>query len=114
MSEDEHVIHDPSNYRKMSAPFDSLADANAALVAFFKDVAELRQKHRISDVLVLCEISHMIGNEEVRGSASTSLGSSDRVLSIIAREHGRQSQIHEDRLALLMASERKRVRKARP
>jgi hypothetical protein len=43
---------DPDNYARCSAPFETAEEANAALDAFWDEFYELRNKHRIADVLV--------------------------------------------------------------
>lgn len=100
-------INDPKKYREMSMPFETTEEANAALKAFFEDVKTAREKHRISDVVVLCEISHKIDDEEVRGGASTSLGDSARVLVMLAREFGAEQARHEALVASVIARSRK-------
>lgn len=107
----DETINDPLNYRRCSEPFPGAAEANEALAAFFADVKAAREKHRISDVVVLVEVSHMLNGEEVRGSASSMLGDFDKVLPIVAREFGAARQRHEERLQLLIAQARKAARK---
>lgn len=104
------VTDDPENYRRCSAPFLAAESANEALAAFFADVKAARDKHRISDVTVICEVSHLIDGEEVLGSASSSLGDSARVLPMLAREFGAAQQRHEDQIALIVARSRKAAR----
>lgn len=103
--------NDPKHYREISVPFDSVEAANKALAAFFENVEAARNKHRIPDVVTLCEISHVLDGEELRGSASSFLGDSSRVVTILAREYGAEQQRHEERIALIMAHARKAVRK---
>lgn len=107
----ETTSNNPKHYREMSHPFPSTDDANAALSAFFADVKAARNKHRISDVVVICEVSHDFEGEDVRGSASASYGDSARFVAMLAREYGAESARHEDRLAKLMTSARRTVRK---
>lgn len=102
--------NDPANYRRNSEPFQEIQQANEALAAFFEDVRIARDKHRIADVVVLCEIAHTLDGEEVRGSASSYLGDRGRVLPIIAREFGAAQQRHEEEIALLIAQARKSAR----
>lgn len=102
---------DPKHYREISVPFASSEDANVALHAFFSEVEAARNKHRIADVVVLCEVSHELDGHEVRGSASSSYGDSSRVVEIVARAYGSESARHEDRMALLMANARRTARK---
>jgi hypothetical protein len=101
------TTHDPKLYREMSAPFDNGDDANAALQAFYEDVGAARKKHRISDVVVLCEIAHMLDGSEVRGSSSTMIGHSFNHLPMLAREYGAARQRHEDMLKHLISESRK-------
>jgi hypothetical protein len=100
-------INDPKKYREMSVPFATTEEANAALNAFFEDVKAAREKHRISDVVVLCEISHKIDDEEVRGGAFTSLGDRARVIIMLAREFGAEQARHEAAVAGVIARARK-------
>lgn len=54
MSENEtKTIHDPANYRAMSEPYNSRATAMEAMEAFYNDVREARQRHRIADVVLV-------------------------------------------------------------
>lgn len=101
------TTNDPSNYRRCAEPFADAEHANEALAAFFADVKAAREKHRIADIAVLVEVSHMLDGEEVRGSASSFHGDSARVLPMLAREFGAAQQRHEDHLAALMARARK-------
>ena len=99
--------HDPALYRQMSIPFNTIDQANEALAAFFAEVAELRKKHRIADVVCLCEISHTLDGEEVRGSAHLHLGDVGAHLPMLAREYGAARQKHEDDMARLIANSRR-------
>lgn len=105
MSDD--VTNDPANYRRCSEPFDDIEQANEAISKFFAEVKVAREKHRISDVVVIVEVGHRLDGDEVRGSASSMLGDFNRVLPMVAREYGAAQQRHEERLALLIARARK-------
>jgi len=107
-------IKNPALYRRMSEPFADGDTANTAIQAFFDDVDAAREKHRIADVLVLVEANMMTGNEETRGGAQLFRGDRANVLPMLARSYGEQRQIHEDDIALLMASSRRRVRERKP
>lgn len=104
------TTNDPTNYRRCSEPFADVEKANEALVAFFAEVKAACEKHRIADIAVLVEISHMLDGEEVRGSASSFHGDSARTLPMLAREFGAAQQRHEDQLALMIARARKAAR----
>jgi hypothetical protein len=103
--------NDPKHYREISVPFETMAAGNTALAAFFRDVEAARDKHRIPDVTVICEIAHTLDGEEVRGSASASFGDGARVITMLAREYGAEQARHEERVSLIMAHARKAVRK---
>jgi len=78
------TTNDPENYRRCAEPFPTTEAANEALTAFFAEVKAARDKHRIADVVVLCEISHTVDGEEVRGGALSSHGDSARILPMLA------------------------------
>lgn len=103
--------NDPAAYRRLSEPFLTLDAANESLAAFFEAVRLARERHRISDVAVLCEVSHVIEGEEVRGGAQSFMGDSARVLPMLAREFGAAQQRHEDQIALTVAHARKATRR---
>ena len=48
---------DAENYRKLSVPKPSIEQANKDIAAFFEDLAELRKKHSIMDVLCVAQIN---------------------------------------------------------
>jgi hypothetical protein len=48
-----NVIRDPGGYRELSKPFETFTAANEAINAFFKDVRELRKKHKLPDVYII-------------------------------------------------------------
>ena len=101
------MTNDPAHYRRMSEPFETVEQSNEALAAFFADVRSARDKHRIAEVVVLCEISVVVNNEEIRGSAMAQHGDSARMLTMLAREFGAEQARHEERIALITARARK-------
>jgi hypothetical protein len=104
--------NDPALYRQMSAPFDTIEQSNEAISAFFAELSELRKKHRISDVICLCEINVTRDDgEEIRGSAKLQMGDSSNYLPMIAREYGAARQEHEEGIASIVAKAR-RARRA--
>lgn len=105
------IVNDPAHYREISTPFTDVEKANEALAAFFADVKAARDKHQIPDVVVLCEVSHVLEDEEVRGSASCNFGDSLKTLPMIAKAYGAEQARHEDMLALLSAGGRRKVKR---
>ena len=49
--------NDAYNYVALAAPFATPTAGNQALTAFFKDLRDLRQKHKIPDVLAVASIN---------------------------------------------------------
>ena len=45
-------VNDPDKYERLSQPFETQEEAEKAMKAFLKGVSKLREKHKISDVLV--------------------------------------------------------------
>jgi hypothetical protein len=59
-----NVIKDPKLYRKMSEPFESDEEANAAAKGFFEELRSIREKYGIPDVLAVIKISIEQGESE--------------------------------------------------
>lgn len=68
---EEKRILDSDNYERCRAPFETAEEANAALEAFWSEFYELRNKHRISDVLVTFQMQV----RQESGQVSTLFGS---------------------------------------
>lgn len=49
---EQKTFIDADNYQRCCAPFETGDEANAALEAFWSDFYDLRNKHRIADVLI--------------------------------------------------------------
>jgi hypothetical protein len=107
-TDDRTDIHsDPANYRRNSEPFATVDDSNEALMAFFDEVSTARDRHRIVDVAVLCEVMVLVDGKEVCAQARIFLGDSARSLPMIAREFGAAQQRYEDEIASIVESARK-------
>lgn len=102
---------DPAKYRRNSEPFPSVEASNEALAAFFAEVQAARDRHRIADVIVLCEVNVMTDDGEIRGGASSFLGDSTKQLPILAREYGAARERFEEDLGRIIAAARKSVRR---
>ena len=101
---------DPSKYREISKPFVDGNEANQAITQFVNDVQAAREKHRIPDVVILCEISHLLDEVEVRGHSSASFGDSSKTLTMIARAYGSEQTKHEQMLQVITSLARKAER----
>jgi hypothetical protein len=100
----------PGLYRRLSEPFADADAANEAIQAFFVEVEALREKHRIPDVLVLVEANMMTDGVETRGGARLFRGDKAHALPMLARSYGEERQQHENDMALLIESGRRRKR----
>jgi hypothetical protein len=60
----DKAINDPANYRKMCEPFADAETAQIALDDFYRELRELRNKHKIPDMLTVIKISAMRDGKE--------------------------------------------------
>jgi hypothetical protein len=88
------VIADPKLYARLSAPFATLDEADAAMHAFHAAVRKLRAKHRIADVVIVSCVSHTAGND------------TQPVITMLAWALGKSQKRTEDNLARMIASGR--------
>ena len=104
MSEEEQkslpgvAVRDEDNYRKLSEPFPSFDAANEALEAFFKDLREVRNKHKMTDVYVI-----------ISGSARTASGEEGE---FVTSQHHGSSLKSESMVAWALGTEQTRRQEA--
>lgn len=67
-------MNDPEAYRLTSASFATADEAKSAVEEFLADVAEARARHRISDVVVLAEVSAVTASGERQFASSACYG----------------------------------------
>ncbi len=96
----DHVEIDPARYRTLSEPFDSKETGQAAILAFFKDLGEIRVKHKIPDLYVVIRASVLTETKE-EGIFTTSLhyGSELEAEGMLAWALGRVQCERQDRIA---------------
>ncbi len=87
-TETDQVIHSPSTYAQLSEPFESLDAMNEAWMAFQGEVRELRKKHRVRDLTIICEGSFMMDGEPAEARICSHHGSSLRKLPSLAFCYG--------------------------
>ena len=97
--QEPEVIHSPETYATLSEPFESLDAINAALMAFQKELYELRKKHRIRDLTVICEGSFLQDGEASEARVCSHYGSSLRKLPALAYAYGEAKAEQEQMLA---------------
>ena len=68
------TINDPGLYRRMCEPFKSGDEANEHVEAFFGSVRELRERFKITDVVLVAQISFKDGEAEKIAQATLQIG----------------------------------------
>lgn len=87
--------NDPATYKLCSTPHATPEEATSALEAFFADLAEIRKRHRIANVVLVAEVNVDAG-EDVQPEprlATFSLGDSTRHLQLAAVGYGQQQEL---------------------
>jgi len=93
---------DLKRYRQASEPHSTRADAEAAAKAFYDDLAELRVKHRIRDVLVVYSVSFEENDQELSSFGLTGFGNQTLWESMAAFAYGSEKRSRETRIAELL------------
>lgn len=93
----------PELFRKMSEPFESVEEANKAIVAFFEEVGELRKKHGLENVYFI--ISGTWKTEEGEGQfiVPQMYGNPLMAESLTAFAYGREQCERQERIGELLA-----------
>lgn len=65
------TIKDSANYRKLSEPMATSQEADAALEAFWEELYELRNKHRITDVSIVFRVNYLADDGQEASVTST-------------------------------------------
>ena len=98
-------IKDPENYRKMSAPFASVDEAQASLKSFMIGVHELRQKHRIADVLTVSSVNVKYEEGEGRAIIHGFSGDSANAEGMAAYAYGQESAQKRELMSRILSGE---------
>jgi hypothetical protein len=96
---EQKPINDPSLYRRMSEPHESLEAANAAWLAFYADVRAAREKHRIPDVLIVAELPFIDNGEESRAPVCSTIGNARIAVELAAFAYGQEVKAKDRRIA---------------
>lgn len=87
----------PALYRELSQPFQGMDLANAALHSFADDLEQLRIKHKIQEVVCLCQVPVLdASGEEGVSTVSLSFGDPLEHISMVARELGAKKARFDD------------------
>ena len=80
----------------MDVPFEDAEKTNEAIAAFFKDLEEIRKKHKIANVHCIVQGKCMYESEEGTWINSIHLGDSLKALSMTAWAYGLQDADHRE------------------
>lgn len=98
---------DPENYLKMSEPFETIDSANEALANFFEEISEIRKKHKVADVLIVCKGSVKYEDGEIGDFINFShYGNSLNQLPMAAFVYGQTSQDQKEMVNKLLAGKK--------
>ena len=89
----------PELYAEMCVPFDSLEAASESLRQFYEELADLRRKYRIMDVLCVSQVAYADGV----GFSMSALGSSLAVEPLAAYGYGTARLRREKSVGELLA-----------
>lgn len=104
MADKQKTILDQENYYQLSKPFDSPAEAEAAVEAFWQELYALRNKHKLPDVYVILAIPIRYEDGDV-GNVMARLHAGDelRAESMVAWAFGREGAMRQERTAKIEA-----------
>jgi hypothetical protein len=85
----EKVKRDPTLWREMQEPHESLSATNAAVEGFFEELGALREKYRLADVVVVGRVVYLDEQGgEVEAMTTSVYGESLRAESMAAYAYG--------------------------
>ena len=89
----------PGLYRRLCEPHESVEAANADMRAFVEAVSELREKHRIPDVVLICEVVAMRNGGEVLAQSGMEWGDMTHHEMMVARTLGQLQGDRQQRIS---------------
>lgn len=104
---EKELWSDPDTYEAMQQPFESADAANEAMRAMFKDLGELRKKHRMANVTMVVNMRVRYPDKKVGETISwVHYGDSLREESMLAFAYGQASADRRESLAKLLAGKK--------
>lgn len=94
---------DPELYRRMSEPYADLDAANDAFNGFFKELYDLREKHRIADVHIVASVPIMTADGETASLVRFHIGDSMKAESMLAYAFGSEQAQRESEVLRMLA-----------
>lgn len=90
-------------FREMSEPFETKEAALEAVALFIKDVAEARERHKITNVLTTINVNFIAEDGlESEANAAHMLGDSSQAEALAAMTYGQMKSEHEARIARML------------
>lgn len=93
----------PDNYRKLCEPFPSAAAADEALDAFWLELYELRNKHKIPDLSVVAAVSATAESGEATLMVDVHIGDQLRKESMLAWAFGQAQSERQAEIGRLVS-----------
>lgn len=92
-------INDPAMYRRMSIPFNTRDEGEAAMRAFLDDVRKVREQHKIPNVSLVVRFEYLEPEEESSAIGVSHLGDPMHAESMFAYAYGRESELRKEAIA---------------
>ena len=89
----------PDNYREISVPFENVEIANAAVQAFQTELYELRNKHRIQDLVFVAQVAVKYAEGEGSPTVVGMFGDENKMESLTGFAYGRASAMRQERIS---------------
>lgn len=102
MSEPE-VTRDEATYRRMREPHESMAAAEEAMRAFYADVRAAREKHKITNGLLVVEFYALDSQgSEIPLTSRMSMGDSSHMVLLAAWLYGQEKRDYSENIGSLL------------
>lgn len=94
----------PGLFRELNVPFESTEKANEVFNAFFKDVGELREKHKLPNVYMICVVTTKNEDgEESQGFVNAMYGDQTLGEMMTAWALGQEQVLRQERVMSLLS-----------
>jgi len=101
----EKKVSDPENYYKLSEPFENSEQCNEMLEGFYNEIAELRKKYRIRDLLIVTNGSVRYDDGKIGEFLNhSSFGSEIKQEILAAYAYGQTQSEHRELINKLLAT----------
>jgi hypothetical protein len=98
------ITSDGALYEELSKPFENADAANAALKAFVSEMREVRKKHKMKDVLMVCAVSLTYADGQVgEAQVSTMHGDHLKEEALAAFAYGKAAESRKQLINKLLS-----------